>query len=375
MTIKPAFFFFAALATAALAAADIPTPTPAPRVLMVLSSEGRDGGKTRPGFEMDELAQAWAIVRDSGIDVVLASPSGGAVHADAYDPKDPANLRFLADEKARAMLDATHRIDAIDAKQFDAVFVIGGKGAMFDLAVDAELAQLLAQVHDAGGIVAAVCHGSAALAGVRLANGEWLVKDRRVTGFTGEEEAVFGKQWSAEFPFEIEGAMRERGARWSEAPLMMPNLAVDDRLITGQNPYSTGAVADALVRSLGRTPAPREARRDEASLALLQRAVAGEMQQARAELAAEPSRFQPELIGIVGHYQLQVASNPGQVTQALAAMELATPHFAAAELKVSRAEAHFRLGELAAARTLLDEVLAAQPALPAALALNERMTR
>jgi len=34
-------------------------------VLFVVSSEGRSGGEVRPGFEMDELAQAWVIFQEN----------------------------------------------------------------------------------------------------------------------------------------------------------------------------------------------------------------------------------------------------------------------------------------------------------------------
>ena len=43
------------------------------RVLLVVSSEGRDQGKTRPGFEMDEFAQAWLILKQNGFDIDVAT--------------------------------------------------------------------------------------------------------------------------------------------------------------------------------------------------------------------------------------------------------------------------------------------------------------
>ena len=64
---------------------------------------------------------------------------------------------------------------------------------------------------------------------------------RHMTGFCDEEEAAFGKRRAAQFPFALEARLRELGAQWQEAPLMMPKVVVDGRLVTGQNPFSTWA--------------------------------------------------------------------------------------------------------------------------------------
>ena len=283
------------------------------KVLIVVSSEGRDHGKTRPGFEMDELAQAWLIFRANGLAVDLASPAGGAAQADKYNPKEAFNAGFLADVEATRKLADTRATRDVRAADYDAVYIVGGKGAMFDLPKDAALQAVITGIHERGGVVAAVCHGPAALADVRLGDGSLLVAGKALTGFSNEEEAVFGKRWAREFPFQLEDALRERGARWQEAPLMMPKLVVDGRLITGQNPYSTAAVADALVRALGREPVAREPWRDEATMALVQRHLAGDGTDTRRELAANRDRFHVELIGMLGYYQAQGAADDAAV--------------------------------------------------------------
>lgn len=345
----------------------------APSVLFVVSSEGRrEGDAARPGFEMDELAQAWTIFRDNGVRMSLASPRGGPVEADKYDLADPDNARLLADPDAVAMLRHSQRIADIKASGFDAIYVVGGKGAMFDLATDPALSALIAAVHDRGKVVAAICHGSAALANVRLADGSFLVHGRRVTGFSAEEEALFGKRWSGQFPFQLEDTLRARGGRWIESAVMMPGVAVDGRLVTGQNPYSTARVAEAVVRALGIAPAPRQPRRDEASLALVARAVNADAS-AHEDLAAAPARFRADLIAVIGHYQLQAAQTPQAVRAALAAMDLAAPHVQADELSLSRADAMGRLGRIDEARRLLGQVLAARPDMPEARALERKL--
>lgn len=113
-------------------------PAAADTVLIVVSGEGRDQGRTRPGFEMDEFAQACLIFRDNGLGVQVA------------------------DTRATATLSAA---------DYAAVYVVGGKGAMFGLSTDRALRALLGTVHDRGGIVAAVRHGPTALVEVRRADG------------------------------------------------------------------------------------------------------------------------------------------------------------------------------------------------------------
>lgn len=344
-------------------------------ILIVVSGEGRDQGKTRPGYEMDELSQAWAIFRDNGFDVHIASPQGGAVEADKYDPKHPANARLLADAGAMRELAATRATVNLNAEDYAGVFVVGGKGAMFDLPKDKALVTLIGRIHDHGGVVSAVCHGPAALVDVRTADGTLLVANRAVNGFSNEEEAIFGKQWAKEFAFRIEDAMRERGARWEEAPLMLPHVAIDGRLITGQNPYSTIGVAEAVVRATGRTPVARTPDRDERSMTLVQRLLRGDTEGARKALATTPTDFHVELIAMLGYYQAKATTEDADLRNALSIMQLARPHFSAPQLDLGMAEAHLRLKEHGDARRLIEAVLADKPDLAEAKALLAKIPR
>ena len=356
-----------------LAAANLPAAAAdQEKILIVVSGEGRDQGKTRPGFEMDEFSQAYLIFRDNGFAVDVASPKGGAVQADKYNPKEAFNASLLADVAAVRKLADTRATGDVQAGDYAAVYVVGGKGAMFDLPADPALKTLLSKVYQRGGVVAAVCHGPAAFADVRLADGSLLVAGRAMTGFTSEEESVFGKRWAKEFPFQLEDAMRERGAHWQEAPLMMPKLVVDGRLITGQNPYSTPAVADAIVKAAGRTPVVRQPWRDEATMTLVQRLLAGQGDAARSELAANRTGFHVELIGLLGYYQLQVAPNDAAVRDALSIMELAQPYMPEPQLKLGIADAHWRLGDTAHARKLVGTLLETNPDMDEARKLLER---
>ena len=201
-----------------------------------------------------------------------------------------------------------------------------------------------------------------------------LVAGRRVTGFSNAEEALFGKKWLAEFPWLLEDALRARGALWEQSPLMMPKLVVDGRLITGQNPYSTTAVAEAIVRGLGRIPVARTPWRDEASMALVERLRGGDLVGARHALEQDRSGYHVELIGILGYYQAQAAGDDAaQLRPALQTMQLALPYMAEPRLKLAAADAQWRLGQRDEARALLLQVLEAAPGMKEAAELLQRI--
>ena len=343
------------------------------RILIVVSGEGRDQGKTRPGYEFDELSQAWLIFKANGFTVDVASPQGGAVEADKYNPQEPFNAALLADADAMRVLADTRATRDVKADDYAAVYVVGGKGAMFDLPRDAALSSLLADAYEHGAVIGAVCHGPAALVDVRLRDGTSLVQGRTMTGFTNEEEAMFGKRWAKEFPWLLEDRLIARGAQWQEAPLMMAKVVVDGRLITGQNPYSTPGVADAIVRATGRTPVARTPWRDELTMALATQAREGDVQGAATALATDHARYHVDLLGLLGYYQAQAATRDDDVRHALQLMRLAMPYMAQPQLKLGAAEAHLRLGERSQAKALVQQVLVATPDMAEAKALLQRI--
>ena len=211
------------------------------------------------------------------------------------------------------------------------------------------------------------------LADVRLRDGTPLVQGKALTGFTNEEEAIFGKRWAKEFPWLLEDRLRARGAHWQEAPLMMAKVVVDGRLVTGQNPYSTPGVADAIIRATGRTPVARTPWRDELTMGLAAQVRAGDVGAAATALATDGRRYHVDLLGMLGYYQAQAATRDEDVRHALQLMQLALPYMPQPELRLGAAEAHLRLGEREQARSLVRQVLAGKPDMAEAKALLQRI--
>lgn len=335
--------------TPAIAAPPAPAAAPAElpqRVLLVVSSHGRGAGDIQPGFEMDELTQAWLVFRQNGMAVDIASPTGGAVVADEYDPKKAYNADFNADPIAREKLANTLRLEPEMADQYAAIMVIGGKGAMLDLPFSQVLQSLLAETERRGGVISAVCHGPAVLARMRTANGTAWAEGRKLTGFADEEEALFGKKWVPHFPFLLESELRKLGAEFSEAPMMLPHVVTDGRVVTGQNPFSIGAAADAVMRALGQRPAPREQWADERSLALVAEAISGNTAPLETALARKDGKIDVPLVAIWGYYRsIEAGEDRAMLASAVRIMELAQPHFPEPQLDDAIKAARARLAD------------------------------
>lgn len=239
------------------------------RVLAVLTSTARfDQGRRKGGYELTELSRAYWVFVANGYEVDLASPAGGEPPQVLDDGLVDADHAFLNDPQARAKLAATLALADVDPARYDAVYFVGGKGAMFDFPANPHVARILRDIEPRG-VIGAVCHGPAALLDVKLSDGRSLLQGRRVTGFSNDEELFLIEQARDVFPFLLQDALERESAGFVEGPMYLDNTVVDGRLVTGQNPWSTWSVAEAMVRALGHVPVPREATREEISVRLL----------------------------------------------------------------------------------------------------------
>ncbi|WP_281557344.1 type 1 glutamine amidotransferase domain-containing protein [Thalassomonas sp. RHCl1] len=334
------------------------------KVVMVVSGYGQEQGKKAPGYEFEEFAKAYAVFRANGITVDVASPRGGKVEADEYDPEKSYNAKVLADKAIMAKLGNTLASAQLDATAYDAVFIVGGKGAMFDLPKDKALQALIGDIYQQQGTVAAVCHGPAALVDVKLSDGSYLVANKKVNSFTNKEEKLFGKKWLSKFDFMLEDKLAERGAQFQSSDIMLSHVAVDGRLITGQNPSSTVAVATALVKSLGVTPVAQEQDIEDKTLEQVARFLASD--QANAEvvikhLADNQDDYHLALVGTYGFYYLKTAETDQHFENALSLMTVAQKAINNPMLDMQIAKTQHKLGRKAAAKSTLNQLLATKP--------------
>lgn len=222
-------------------------------ILIVLTSHaefGDTGNKT--GFWLEEFAAPFYLFKDAGAAVTLASPQGGEP---PIDPKSEeagfqtdATRRFNKDSDAKAQLAATHKLSSLNAADYDAVLYPGGHGPLWDLVSNKDSIRLIEEFWAEGKPVASVCHGPAVLLNAKDSDGDFLVRDKEVTGFTNTEEAAVGL--AGLVPVLLEDALIERGAKFARKDDWAAFARQDGHLITGQNPASSTAVAERVLATL-----------------------------------------------------------------------------------------------------------------------------
>ena len=222
-------------------------------VLMVLTSHsalGDTGEKT--GFWVEEFAAPYYVLADAGAEITIASPKGGQPPVDpkseAEDAQTPSTERFYKDFEVIDKVAHSHKLSEIKQEDYDAVFYPGGHGPLWDLATDKNSIALIESFYNNEKPIAFVCHSPAALVNVKAKNGEPLVKGKSVTGFSNtEEEAV---QLTKVVPFLLEDELIKQGAIYSKGDDWASYTKQDGLLITGQNPGSSEAAAELLLKTL-----------------------------------------------------------------------------------------------------------------------------
>lgn len=222
-------------------------------ILMILTSHdqlGETGKKT--GFWLEEFAAPYYTFLDAGALITLASPKGGQPpldpSSDTPDAQTAFTRRFKADPAANAILANTVPLGTVNAAAFDGVFYPGGHGPLWDLAEDANSIALIEAFCRAQKPVAVVCHAPGVLRHAKL-DGQALVKGKRVTGFSNTEEAAVGL--TKVVPFLLEDELKRLGGHYEKAADWQSFTLADGCLLTGQNPASSQALAERLVKMLG----------------------------------------------------------------------------------------------------------------------------
>lgn len=241
------------------------------RILAVLTSEDTLGatGKST-GYELTELARAFYVFQANGFTVDIASVEGGepsmVVDADDMGKFDYA---FLNDEKAMFKVKYSFAIKRANLAIYDAIYFVGGKGAMFDFASDVSIKAAVSYFWQTNKVIAAVCHGPAAFVDVVSDTGEYFVENKQVSAFTNSEELFFIPDAKNIFPFLLETKLREQSATFIAGENYLNQVSVHDNLITGQNPWSVWEVAEETIKALGYEPLPRVKTPEENSVQIL----------------------------------------------------------------------------------------------------------
>lgn len=196
-----------------------------------------------------EITHPISVFTQAGYDYDIASIHGGQAPIYGTDTEDDeVNTKILNDNNFKERFNNTISVNDINVSDYDAIFYPGGFGLLSDLANNADFAKLSAQHFEDGGIVSAVCHGPAGLLPIKLSNGESLIADKTVTGFTREEEVDFGS--INDIPYLLEESLTRTASSFIKKQPWQVHVIDDERVITGQNPQSAHNVAKAVVKRL-----------------------------------------------------------------------------------------------------------------------------
>jgi putative intracellular protease/amidase len=211
---------------------------------------GNTGEKT--GFWIEEFASPYYVLADAGARITIASPAGGQPPVDpkseVADAQTESIERFYKDKDVIDKVAYSFKLSEMHVADYDAVFYVGGHGPLWDLVNDKNSIHLIEEFYNHQKPLAFVCHAPAALVNTKAKNGEPLIKGKQVTGFSNaEEEAV---KLTQVVPFLLEDELKRLGAHYSRANDWTAFVQQDGLLITGQNPASSGPVAEALLKVL-----------------------------------------------------------------------------------------------------------------------------
>lgn len=331
------------------------------KVLMVVSSYGKDLGESRPGYEFDEFSQAYLIFKNNNFSIDVSSPKGGKVEADKFNTDKPYNKILLEDKEALSLLDNTKATANVNPEDYDAMYIVGGKGAMFDLPYDPSLQDIILNLYNRKGtVISSVCHGPASFVNVKDGD-NFIIKDVELTAFSNVEEELFGKKWVQEFPFKLEDKLKSRGAIFKQTDFMLSKVVVSGKFVTGQNPFSTTKSAEAVVKSLGFTPVKREFYTDEKSAYLIQDVLDKQktIKWTEEELKKNITSYDIPLIAVFGYYKILASKeNKDEIIQGAELVALTSPYFFNENLELLLAKAYIQTDNTEKARTILNSLIA-----------------
>lgn len=211
---------------------------------------GDTGKKT--GTWMEEIASPYYVLKDAGISVSFATPKGGEAPIDPVselpDFQTDSTHRFKDDSEAMSLIANTNKLSEVKDSDYDAVFCPGGQGPLYDLVTNEESTHLIEAFWAKDKAVSALCHGLGSILNVKDSHGEFIVKGRNVTGFSNSEETEYGTNELV--PYLVEDELKSRGGKYSKNDNWTPLVQQDGLLITGQNPASSAAVAELLLKKL-----------------------------------------------------------------------------------------------------------------------------
>lgn len=224
------------------------------KILVIVTNEDKyktNGDNT--GLWLGELTHFYDVISKAEISMDIVSAKGGLIPLDPLSTSaailDDLTKAYYENEEFMTLLKDTKKAIDVKSEDYDAIYFTGGHGTMWDFPDAEDFQKLSSQIYKDGGIVSAVCHGVGALLNIKSEDGQLLIKDKDVTGYSNDEE-VLAKALE-KIPFKLEDELKSRGAKYTKSLQPFISYVVEDeRIITGQKPQSTKEVAEKVLQAL-----------------------------------------------------------------------------------------------------------------------------
>ncbi len=212
------------------------------KVLIVLTNHNHDEKGHVTGCALEEVSHFCKPIIDAGMEVVFVSPKGETPGMAFYSDWswDKIN-QWFKQSNLHDKFNHPNIPSQINADEFSTIYFAGGHGAMWDFPNNQELINIAEKIYATGGVVSAVCHGSAGLLNLSF------IKDKHINGFTNAEEILMGG--FRYVPFWLETELKKK-AKFKQTLPFLPFAITDGRVVTGQNPFSAGMVAKRVLALL-----------------------------------------------------------------------------------------------------------------------------
>ncbi|TGV04729.1 type 1 glutamine amidotransferase domain-containing protein [Flavivirga rizhaonensis] len=220
------------------------------RVLVVLSNTVNmgDSEKHEAGNNLWEVAPPYHIFVSHGYEVDFVSPTG----KDAPFTMEPIGISSytMKYENFTEKANNSFKPNEIDPNEYEAVFVGGGYGSLFDVVNNDEILSILASVYDNNGVIGGCGHGPGAFANVKLRSGAYMIKGKKVTGFPNSTEIT--KSWAMQgtlLPETVEDLLRKNGALFQSKKDLKDkyDVVIDKRIVTTMFLPSAAIVAKEMI--------------------------------------------------------------------------------------------------------------------------------
>lgn len=222
-------------------------------LIIVTSVETYLNKNLKTGLWLSELTHLYHSAEEQGYEITIASPKGGNT------PLDPESLKpmmldkitkvYYKDNNFMNLLKHSKTLEEVENDVFDVVYLAGGHGTMYDFPDNMTLQNIIRKHYENDKVISAICHGLCGLLNVKLSSGEYLLKNKTITGFTWLEESLARRRKEVPFNLEKELKKRETNYRKSWIP-MTSKVVVEGNLITGQNPFSSKEMAKAVINQV-----------------------------------------------------------------------------------------------------------------------------